>query len=66
MCEKSFKMRPWIRILILIAALLLVFDFDPVGRVLNSFFGNGTDEWAIKVLVATLIIYSFIIATKEK
>ena len=66
MSEESFKMKPWMWVLLLIAALLLIFNFDPVGQMLNNAFGNGADKWAINIVVIALIIYSFVVGTKKK
>mgnify|MGYP001591864769 CR=1 FL=1 len=65
MSEESFKMKPWMWVLLLIAALLLVFNFDPVGKALNNAFGNGADKLAISIVVIALIIY-FLVVTKKK
>ena len=66
MGDEPFKMKLWMWVLLLIAALLLAFNFDPVGKMLNNAFGNGADKWAVNIMIIALIIYSFIAGAKKK
>ena len=45
---------------LLVAILLVVFNFDPVGNGLEKIFGKGADRWAICIVPIALIAYTFI------
>jgi len=58
--QESFEFKPWMWIALLVAFLLIVFNFDPVGDVLEKVFGQGADKWATNILLIILVIYVFI------
>jgi hypothetical protein len=47
-------------IAILVALLLVVFNFDPIGDGLEKIFGKGADRWTINIALIALIIYTFV------
>lgn len=57
MSNKPFKMKVWIWVSLVTAILLLFFNFDPVGNMLNNAFGKEADKWAINIVVVAFIIY---------
>jgi len=66
MSNEPFKMTWWMWVCLSIAILLLVFNFDPVGDMLENAFGKGADKWAINIIVIALIIYTFFVGAKKK
>ncbi|MBI1866515.1 MAG: hypothetical protein HYS02_01980 [Candidatus Staskawiczbacteria bacterium] len=66
MNEEKFEMKPWMWILTIIAVLLLFFNIDPVGDILNNAFGKGADRWAINIVTIGLIIYILGLVIKKK
>lgn len=58
--EKPFQFKPWMLVVLVVAVLLLVFNFDPVGDILEKTFGQGADRWAINIVLVALIVYTFI------
>ena len=66
MNDEPFKVKAWMWACLIIAALLLVFNFDPVGDVLENAFGKGADKWAINIVVIAFIIYTFFVGTRKK
>jgi hypothetical protein len=59
MSEPSFRIKPWVLVLCLIALSLVVFNYDPIGDVLNKTFGKGADKWAVNIVIVALIIGTF-------
>ncbi|HOR57691.1 MAG TPA: hypothetical protein PLV82_03400 [bacterium] len=55
--QKPFEFKPWMWISLIVAALFLVFNFDPVGDGLEKIFGKGADKWAINITLIGMIIY---------
>lgn len=58
--KKPFEIKLWMLISMAVAALLLVFNFDPIGGGLEKAFGQGADKWAINIILVALVVYSFI------
>jgi len=58
--QKPFEFKPWMWVALLVAILLVVFNFDPVGNGLEKIFGKGADRWAINIVLIALIAYTFI------
>ena len=50
----------WIITLIIVAILLVVTNFDPVGNFLDNAFGKGYEPWAIIIVFGFFIVYFFI------
>jgi ABC-type dipeptide/oligopeptide/nickel transport system permease subunit len=58
--RKPFELKPWMWVALLVALLLVVFNFDPIGDGLEKIFGQGTDRWAINIVLIAIIIYAFV------
>ena len=59
--KKHFKFNPWIiSTLMLVALLLLAFNYDPVGDMLKQNLGQNADRWAINIFLGGVIVYLFI------
>jgi len=56
----GIKFKPWMLVALAVAALLLIFNFDPVGDTLEKAFGQGAHKWAINIVLVALIVYTFI------
>jgi uncharacterized membrane protein YhaH (DUF805 family) len=50
-------MKPWMWILLLIAAVFLFFGFDPIGDLLVQNFGENAKKIAIDIIVILALIY---------
>lgn len=62
----SFKMKPWMWVLFLVGALLLIFNFDPAGDALEKIFGKGAKTWGVNIILIGMIIYFTFIARKTE
>ena len=58
--QKPFEFKPWMWVVLPVALLLVVFNFDPVGDGLKRIFGHGADRWAINIVLIALIVYAFV------
>ncbi|MFH1566253.1 MAG: hypothetical protein ABIB98_03605 [bacterium] len=58
--QKPFEFKPWMWVVLLVAILLVVFNFDPVGNGLVKIFGKGAYRWATNIVLIALIAYTFI------
>jgi len=61
MGQNPFKMTPFMWFCLAISVLLLVFNFDPVGNMLNNMFGPEAKRWTANIIITLLIIYSFFV-----
>jgi len=50
----------WTVTLIIVAILLVITNFDPVGNFLDKAFGKGYEPWAIIIVFGVFIVYFFI------
>jgi hypothetical protein len=58
--QKPFEFKPWMLVALLVASLLILLNFDPIGDRLEKILGQGADRWTINVILIALIIYTFI------
>lgn len=58
--RKPLEFKPWMWIALLVALLLVVFDFDPVGDGLEKIFGKGASKYALSIILSVFIIYTFV------
>ena len=66
MAQKQRIMKPWMWAFLIMAIMLVIFNFDPVGDFLTKRFGKNAEHWAVNISLIILIIYSFLAERKNK
>ncbi|HBK33902.1 TPA: hypothetical protein DEP34_04860 [Candidatus Uhrbacteria bacterium] len=59
--QMPFTFRPWMWILLFVGTALLLFNYDPVGDLLNQWFGPRAERWATNIILwIAIILFTFL------
>lgn len=56
--SKEAGMKSWMWLVLLLALVLGLVNFDPVGNVVVRVFGQGSKQWVINIILIAAIVYS--------